>query len=71
MVYSVSEASRVFLSCLTSIFSTGSNGRSESHKQGFKIWWTDSTEEKLQTNMCSSREIDLKVKWNIKLICIR
>ena len=41
------------------IFSTRANRRSESHEQGFKLWWTDSAEGKLQTNMCSIREIDL------------
>ena len=56
---SVDEVDSRFLSCLTSIFSTRANRRSESHKQGFKLWWTDSAEGKLQTNMCSIREIDL------------
>ena len=59
LCYSVDEVDSRFLSCLTSIFSTRANRRSESHKQGFKLWWTDSAEGKLQTNMCRIREIDL------------
>lgn len=59
LCYSIGEAGRRFLRKLTSIFSTGANGRNISHKHGFKNGWRDISKEELSANMYCIREINL------------
>ena len=59
LCYSIGEAGRRFLRQLTSIFSTGANGRNISHKHGFKNGWRDISKEELSANMYCIREINL------------
>ena len=52
---------------LTSIFTTGTNGRNILLEQGFNIRWMDFSKKERKTNVYSIREIDFVVMLSLSL----